>query len=69
MPQKTPPENATHQKMPEPSYFAQKSTIPEVKKLDDSVEIRPKSPDVNLETRLDIKVARNTYRKKSKKAA
>jgi len=28
-------------------------------KLDESVEIRPKLPDVNLETRPDIKVVRN----------
>jgi len=29
-------------------------------KLDQSVEIRPKSPGVSLETHPDIKVARNT---------
>jgi len=32
-----------------------------VKKLDINVEIVPKSPDVNLETRLDVSVARNRW--------
>jgi len=36
------------------------SATPLVTKLDESVEIRPKSPDVNLETQPDIKVVRNT---------
>lgn len=32
-----------------------------VKKLDHNVEIRPKSPDLNLETQPDIKVVRNSH--------
>jgi len=38
---------------------AQKNTTPMVAKLDESVEIRPESPDVNLEIGLDISVVRN----------
>jgi hypothetical protein len=38
---------------------AQKNTTPMGLKVDESVEIRPKSPDVNLETGVDVSVVRN----------
>jgi hypothetical protein len=61
MPRKTPPKNPAHRKMPvHRNKSAQKNTTPMVAKLDESVEIRPESPDVNLEIGLDISVVRNT---------
>jgi hypothetical protein len=60
MPQKTPPKSLTHHKMTIFRKIPQtKNTTPLVPKLDDSVVIRPKSPDVNSATRPDIKVVRN----------
>jgi hypothetical protein len=60
MPQKTLPESPAHHKMTvRQNISAQKNTTPMGLKVDESVEIRPKSPDVNLETGVDVSVVRN----------
>ncbi len=61
MPQKTLPESPEHHKMPlRQNISAQKITTPVGPKVDESVEIRPKSPDVNLEIGVDVSVVGNT---------
>jgi hypothetical protein len=56
------PESPAHHKMTvRQNISAQKNTTPMGPKLDESVEIRPKSPDVSLETGVDVSVVRNKY--------
>ena len=54
--------NAEHHKITvRQNISAQKNTTTMGPKLDESVEIRPKSPDVNLETGVDVSVMRNNH--------